>query len=296
MAVTNHIYEVEFLPVGKLHLFTWKGTLSKGDMVLGTSDFGLEVGTVVRGPLEQASNGSVKPLVRKMSQEDIDTHHKNEIDAQEAFGICREKIATYKLPMKLLKAVYMFDRSKILFYFSAENRVDFRELVRDLARTFKMRIELRQVGVRDELKFTGACGMCGQVVCCKRFLREFDTITLKDAKKQQLLINPIKISGQCKRLLCCLRYEVDAYAHLMKGIPGQGAIVEFEGAICKVISANVFSQEVNAISDSGKITTIPFSFFNANQIKIIKDIEDSDSLEVDIPAEDGEEILLEDNE
>ncbi len=295
MTLPNEIYEVEFLPVGKLHLFACKERLSVNDYVLGTSDFGLEVGRVVRGPVQREIKDPIPSILRKMTEEDLQAHRKNEEDAKEAFRVCAEKIADFGLPMKLLKAVYMFDRSKILFYFSAENRVDFRDLVRDLARTFKLRIELRQVGVRDELKFTGACGLCGQVVCCKRFLRDFDTITLKDAKKQQLLINPIKISGQCKRLLCCLRYEVDAYTHFMKGIPNQGAIVEFEGSVCKVQNANVFTQVVTAVSDNGKTIPIPFSFFNANQIKIIHETEDIETIEVDIPSEDGEEIPPEDD-
>ena len=191
----------------------------------------------------------------------MEQQKKNDDDAREAFRICKEKIGRLKLSMKLLKAVYMFDRSKLLFYFSAEGRVDFRELVKDLAHTFKIRIELRQVGVRDELKFIGAIGMCGQPVCCKRFLREFDTITLKDAKKQQLMINPAKISGQCRRLLCCLKYEVDNYDQMMAGIPGQGSIVEFDGKVCKVLNANVFTKLVTVQSDSGQTETIPFEFF-----------------------------------
>jgi len=264
MSLTAKIYAVEFLQIGKKNYFSYEGDLKRGQKVLGMSFFGLEIGTVIWGPKEvdiEKEKIEVKPLLRPATDEDMEQQKKNDDDAREAFRICKEKIGRLKLSMKLLKAVYMFDRSKLLFYFSAEGRVDFRELVKDLAHTFKIRIELRQVGVRDELKFIGAIGMCGQPVCCKRFLREFDTITLKDAKKQQLMINPAKISGQCRRLLCCLKYEVDNYDQMMAGIPGQGSIVEFDGKVCKVLNANVFTKLVTVQSDSGQTETIPFEFF-----------------------------------
>lgn len=289
MSLTAKIYAVEFLPIGKQSYFSYEGTLERGQKVLGMSFFGLEVGTVVWGPKEvdmEKENFEVKPLLRPATELDMEQFDKNLADAEEAYRICREKILKLNLSMKLLKAVYMFDRSKLLFYFSAEGRVDFRELVKELAHTFKIRIELRQVGVRDELKFIGAIGMCGQPVCCKRFLRDFDTITLKDAKKQQLMINPAKISGQCRRLLCCLKYEVDNYDQMMDGIPGQGSIVEFDGKVCKVLNANVFTKLVTVQSDSGQTEPIPFEFFLSEKTRII----------VEAPSGDDETDVLPDEE
>ena len=278
MTITARVYAVEFHPVGKLHYFSHEGELSRGQKVLGTSFFGLEVGTVVWGPREmdlESEKIEVKPLLRPLSEEDFQTEERNRKDAQQAFEVCKQKIVSLKLPMKLLQAVYMFDRSKLLFYFSADGRVDFRELVKVLAHTFRIRIELRQVGVRDELKFVGALGLCGQPVCCKRFLREFDTITLRDAKKQQLMINPSKISGQCRRLLCCLKYEVEAYEELMRGIPGQGAIIEYEDKVCKVLNSNVFTRIVTVQSDAGQTVTIPFSHFLKKKTKVLKEMEEN---------------------
>ncbi len=285
MKMLAKVYKVEFMEVGKIYNFTFDGQLKRGDKVLGMSFFGLEVGTVIGGPIEVDVNETdydLKPILRPLSGEDFEKHEKNMKDAQEAYEICLEKIDKLKLPMKLLKAVYMFDRSKLLFYFSAEGRVDFRELVKELARTFKTRIELRQVGVRDEMKFIGGLGLCGQPVCCRRFLRDFDKITLKDAKKQQLMINPAKISGQCRRLLCCLRYEVDNYEDMMKGIPGQGSIVQYKGEVCKVINSNVFSKTVTAQTDSGQTYSIPFEHFYEDQNSVISNAESSDDDNVEM--------------
>jgi len=279
MAMIAKVYAVEFLEVGKEHYFSFEGELKKGDLVLGISFFGLDVGKVLWGPKEMDIENlqfEVKPILRKLTENDIEQHETNKKNAEVAYEICKKNIKDLMLPMKLLKSVYMFDNSKLLFYFSAEGRVDFRELVKELAREFKTRIELRQVGVRDELKFIGAIGMCGQPVCCKRFLRDFDTITLKDAKKQQLMINPAKISGQCRRLLCCLRFETDSYNEMMYGIPGQGSIIEYDGKVCKVLSSNVFTKTVTVQADSGENNSIPFDYFINEKPKIILDAGESD--------------------
>jgi len=292
MALIAKVYAVEFLPFGKLNYFSYEGELKPGDHVLGMSFFGLEAGVVVWGPREidlEEKEIEVKGLLRTFTPEDFLQHEKNVHDSEEAFRVCKAKIRALGLPMKLLKAVYMFDRAKLLFYFSAEGRVDFRELVKELAHTFKIRIELRQVGVRDELKFIGALGMCGQIVCCRRFLRDFEAVTLKDAKKQQLMINPSKISGQCRRLLCCLQYETNIYDDMMKGIPGQGSIVEFENKVCKVLNSNVFTKIVTVQNDSGQTEMIPFDFFLSKKPRILIEVSSSeeDNLEVIPDIEDN---------
>ncbi|MCD6545293.1 MAG: hypothetical protein J7K69_01380, partial [Thermotogae bacterium] len=204
MELFANVYGVSFLPVGKIIYYSEiDEDIKKGDLVLAMTEFGLDVGKVEYELHEKRIDDigyEVKPLVRKLSQEDLEKHNENVKDARLAFWKCREYIKHYNLPMKLLYSKYMFDRSRLLFYFSADGRVDFRELVKELAREFKTRIELRQVGVRDEVKFIGGIGLCGLPTCCSVFLREFNSVTLKDAKKQQLLINPVKISGQCRRL------------------------------------------------------------------------------------------------
>jgi cell fate regulator YaaT (PSP1 superfamily) len=288
MALLAKVYAVEFLPFGKLYYYSYEGPLQRGDRVLGLSFFGLEAGNVVWGPREidlSQRDIEVKGLLRKFTPEDEIQYEINNNDAQEAFRICKAKVSGLGLPMKLLKAVYMFDRSKLLFYFSAEGRVDFRELVKELAHTFKVRIELRQVGVRDELKFIGALGLCGQIVCCRRFLRDFETVTLKDAKKQQLMINPSKISGQCRRLLCCLQYETGTYDNLMAGIPSQGSIVEFENKVCKVLNSNVFTKIVTVQTDSGQTEMIPFDFFITKKPRILIEGSAADEDNLDILPE-----------
>ncbi|MBP6983777.1 MAG: hypothetical protein GX462_01865 [Thermotogaceae bacterium] len=292
MALIAKVYAVEFLPFGKLHYFSYEGELKPGDHVLGMSFFGLEAGVVVWGPREidiEEKDIEVKGLLRTFTPDDYIQYEKNLRDSDEAFHICKTKIRALGLPMKLLKALYMFDRTKLLFYFSAEGRVDFRELVKELAHTFKIRIELRQVGVRDELKFIGGLGMCGQIVCCRRFLRDFEAVTLKDAKKQQLMINPSKISGQCRRLLCCLQYETHTYDDMMKGIPGQGSIVEFENKVCKVLNSNVFTKIVTVQNDSGQTEMIPFEFFLTKKPRILIDVSnvEEDNLEVIPDIEDN---------
>ena len=173
--------------------------------------------------------------------------------------------------MRLLEVRYMLDKSRLLFYFGADSRVDFRELVKELARNFKTRIELRQIGIRDEVKKVGNIGLCGQIACCCRFQREFESITLKHAKKQQLLINPAKISGRCGRLLCCLSYEQDMYEEELANIPDEGTIIEFDGKPCKVITVNIFYKELTIISDDGQTFKIDFDQFREKNISIKND-------------------------
>jgi cell fate regulator YaaT (PSP1 superfamily) len=263
-----NVYGVSFLPVGKIIYYSEiEEEIKKGDLVLAMTEFGLDVGKVEYELHERRIDDigyEVKPLVRKLTDADLKIHEENLKDSKIAFWKCKDYIKHYNLSMKLLYSKYMFDRSRLLFYFSAEGRVDFRELVKDLAREFKTRIELRQVGVRDEVKFLGGIGLCGLPTCCSVFLRDFDSVTLKDAKKQQLLINPVKISGQCRRLLCCLRYEKPVYDELTENIPEQDEVFEYEGKTCKVINVNIFTEKVTAISDEGTMIVLPFDYFRTS--------------------------------
>ncbi|MGB9792237.1 MAG: PSP1 domain-containing protein [Thermacetogeniaceae bacterium] len=206
---------VRFRKAGKIYFFKpGQLQLEKGDEVIVETVRGIEYGRVVIEPRWVPVEETVAPLrevIRKATPEDRIKVEENRRDAKEAFAICQQKIAEHGLPMKLIDAEYTFDRGKILFYFTAEGRVDFRELVKDLASIFKTRIELRQIGVRDEAKLLGGIGPCGRELCCCTFLCEFEPVSIKMAKWQNLSLNPTKISGICGRLMCCLKFEEDIY-------------------------------------------------------------------------------------
>ena len=189
---------------------------------------GIEFGNVTVGPKQVSEDEIVQPLkkvIRVAQAEDFIIHQNNKEKAKEAFKICERKIAEHGLEMKLIDVEYTFDNNKVIFYFTADGRVDFRELVRDLAAIFKTRIELRQIGVRDEAKMIGGLGPCGKPICCATFLGEFEPVSIKMAKEQSLSLNPSKISGLCGRLMCCLKYEQEVYEELLKNIPAVGSIV-----------------------------------------------------------------------
>jgi cell fate regulator YaaT (PSP1 superfamily) len=276
--IYGNVCYIEFHPKGELNKYSiGEFPIERGDYVLAYNEFGLDVGKVQKGPEKQRiDNIDIQPIVRKMTEEDWKTYEKNSEDSKEAFKTCEEKIKEHNLPMRLLEARYMFDRSRIVFYFGADSRVDFRDLVKDLARIFKTRIELRQVGIRDEVKMKGNLGLCGQVACCARFLRGFQSITLKHAKKQQLLINPAKISGRCGRLLCCLAYEQDLYNEELKNIPDEGSVIEYNGKTCKVLTVNIFLKMINLVTDEGQTLKLPFEEFRKNQNKSWKEENDDD--------------------
>ena len=269
------VYGVEFHTVGKMYEYSSsEGVLKTGDFVLAMSEFGLDVGKVRFGPVDMRIDElkeELRPIVRMMTDEDWETYNKNKEEAISAMRICQDLIEKHSLPMRLLEARYMFDRSRIVFYFGADSRVDFRELVKDLARAFRTRIELRQVGIRDEVKMTGSLGLCGMTACCARFLRQFESITLKHAKKQQLLINPAKISGRCGRLLCCLSYEQELYEHELMDIPDEGSLVDYEGKTCKVLTVNIFMKVITLVADDGQMIKDQFDDFRKSQKSIIQD-------------------------
>lgn len=220
---------VRFKDVGKIYYFDPAGNhLKRGNRVIVETARGIECGEIAMENREIAEEELVqplKPLIRVATEADLKKVEENHKKEKAAFDICLKKIAVHKLEMKLVEVEYTFDNSKILFYFTADGRVDFRELVKDLASVFRTRIELRQIGVRDEAKMLGGLGICGRPFCCSTFLSGFQPVSIKMAKEQGLSLNPVKISGICGRLMCCLKYEQETYADLLRTVPGVNAVV-----------------------------------------------------------------------
>ena len=217
---------VRFRTAGKIYFFSpGKLEIKQGDHVIVETARGVEFGRVVSGPKEVADEEVVQPLksvIRIANEQDEKTVEKNREKEKEAFRICLEKIRKHELDMKLIDAEYTFDNNKVLFYFTADGRIDFRELVKDLAAVFRTRIELRQIGVRDETKIRGGIGICGRPLCCSTYLSEFAAVSIKMAKEQNLSLNPTKISGVCGRLMCCLTNEEETYEELNSHLPSVG--------------------------------------------------------------------------
>ena len=239
------VISVRFKASGKSYYFDPDGRdIRTGDYVIVETARGIECGEVVAGVKEVPDSSIVKalkPVTRMADSVDVRRMQQNRADEEKAFAVCQERIQKHGLEMKLVEAEYNLDRSKILFYFTAENRVDFRELVKDLAGVFHTRIELRQIGVRDESKMLGGLGICGQPFCCSRFLKDFQPVSIKMAKEQGLSLNPTKVSGCCGRLMCCLSYEQKAYEYLNGITPAQGSIVHTPDGEGVVLEANPVS-------------------------------------------------------
>ena len=243
---------VRFRPAGKIYFFApGKFEIQQGDKVIVETARGVEFGSVVTGIREVEDEKimqPLKPVLRVATKDDIAKEAKNREKEKEAFDICLEKIRKHGLEMKLIDAEYTFDNNKVLFYFTADGRIDFRELVKDLAAVFKTRIELRQIGVRDETKILGGIGMCGRPLCCHSYLSDFVPVSIKMAKEQNLSLNPTKISGICGRLMCCLKNEEDTYEDLNKKLPNVGDTVSTDdGFKGEVASVNVLRQLVKVI-------------------------------------------------
>lgn len=236
---------VRFKANGKSYYFSpGELELQQGDHVIVETARGTECGEVAKGPHDVPDSSIVKPLktvTRMADAVDVRRMQQNRADEKRAFSVCEERIAKHKLHMKLVDVEYTLDRNKILFYFTADGRIDFRDLVKDLAGVFRTRIELRQIGVRDESKMLGGLGICGQPFCCSRFLRDFQPVSIKMAKEQGLSLNPAKISGSCGRLMCCLAYEQPAYEYLNRITPGVGSIVKTPEGVGAVVETNVIS-------------------------------------------------------
>ncbi len=265
------IIGVRFKSVGKVYYFDPQdNNVKQGDKVIVETARGVECGEVVivdREIDQTKFTSPIKPIIRIANDDDFKRIERNKAKQAEAFKICESKIAAHKLNMNLIDVECTFDNNKLLFYFTAENRVDFRELVKDLASVFRTRIELRQIGVRDEAKMLGGLGVCGQPFCCSRFLGEFQPVSIKMAKEQGLSLNPTKISGTCGRLMCCLKYEQDAYEDLLKTTPKQGAIVKTSMGRGVVEEANLITGKLRVKLDSNdNITT-----FDKKEVEVIKD-------------------------
>ena len=248
------IIGVRFRNAGKIYYFDPKKLpIKKGDHVIVETARGIEYGSVVADAREVTDDQVVqplKPVIRIANADDNARAQRNKEKEKEAFRICLEKIRKHKLEMKLIDTEYTFDNNKVLFYFTADGRIDFRELVKDLASVFKTRIELRQIGVRDETKVVGGVGICGRELCCHTFLSEFAPVSIKMAKEQNLSLNPTKISGVCGRLMCCLKNEEDTYEYLNSRLPGIGdRVIADDGLKGEVQSVNVLRQHVKFLVD-----------------------------------------------
>ena len=247
---------VRFRTAGKIYFFDpLKFQVKKDDHVIVETARGVEYGTVVCDPKEVEDDKVIqplKPVLRIATPKDDETEKVNKEKEKEAFRVCVEKIRKHSLEMKLIDAEYTFDNNKVLFYFTADGRIDFRELVKDLAGVFKTRIELRQIGVRDETKIVGGIGICGRPLCCHTHLSEFIPVSIKMAKEQNLSLNPTKISGVCGRLMCCLKHEEETYEELNRRLPCVGDYVTSEdGKKGEVHSVNVLRQLVKVIVETG---------------------------------------------
>ena len=271
------IVGVRFKKAGKIYYFLpGEETLTIDDGVIVETARGVEYGTVVIGPKEVAKDSLVMPVkevMRKATPKDLQQLEKNEEREEKAFAICLEKIAKRKLPMKLINVEYTFDMNKIVFFFTADGRIDFRELVKDLATVFRTRIELRQVGVRDEAKVLNGIGACGRPLCCSNFLGDFSPVSIRMAKDQNLSLNPTKISGVCGRLMCCLNYEDDLYKkggdlYVKKDRtpsprdaepPGIGKEVVTDEGIGKVLKVNHHKHTVKVQLEAGRTIDLKWS-------------------------------------
>lgn len=238
--------------------------IKEGSYVIVEHDRGMDYGLVICSKCsgtqdkKDASKQPIKKIVRIAREGDLKQIEENRVKSKEAHGTCVKKILEHKLEMKLVQAEYSFDRSKIVFYFTSNGRVDFRELVKDLAKIFKARIELRQIGVRDETKFFGGFGPCGRPLCCATFLKDFEPVTIKMAKEEGLPLNTPKISGICGRLMCCLSYEYETYKLLSKGLPKEGEKITVPQGKGRVVSVSVFKRCATVELEDGTITEIKY--------------------------------------
>lgn len=276
MTLEEHMIEtigVRFKDVGKVYTFDpVENQVAVGDQVIVETTRGVECGKVAianRMVEDSTVQTELKPIIRKATPDDLMRIEENKRKAERAFDICEKKIAKHQLEMKLVSAEYTFDNKKILFFFTADGRIDFRDLVKDLAGVFKTRIELRQIGVRDEAKMIGGLGICGRGLCCSGHLCEFHPVSIKMAKQQGLSLNPTKISGTCGRLMCCLQYEEEAYEHLIRITPKVGALVDTKEGRGVVTEENLISGELKVRLDKNAEDVAPV-VFNRNQVKPIR--------------------------
>jgi len=256
------VIQVRLREAGKITYFSPSGMKFKiGDYVIVEAERGLDYGQVLSETtaiLDSDIDEPLKRVIRKANPWDAHQIEKNKKKVKEVMDTCSKKIQERHLPMKLIDAEFSFDRSKIMFYFTAEGRVDFRDLVKDLANVFKTRIELKQIGVRDEAKILGGLGPCGRALCCATYLKDFEPVTIKMAKEQNLPLNPTKISGLCGRLMCCLGYEYKTYKELMKGLPHEGETLKTEKGTGKIVSVNAIKRSVTVELEDGSLFEVSY--------------------------------------
>lgn len=280
---------VRFKKAGKIYYFDPDNlNIDAGANVIVETARGVEFGEAVIPNREVPDEEIVAPLKKVMrlaSSEDSKHADENRKKEKEAFATCLQKIRDHNLEMKLIDVEYTFDNNKILFYFTADGRVDFRELVKDLAAVFKTRIELRQIGVRDESKMMGGIGVCGRVLCCSSYLGEFQPVSIKMAKEQGLSLNPTKISGTCGRLMCCLKYEQDAYEEIIRRIPKSGAIVETPEGQGVVMDISLLKEIVKVRLDKGNEADL--RLYKVDEVRVIKDVAARDDSDTEIEALKG---------
>lgn len=282
-----NIIGVRFKAVGKVYYFDpLDFNVEKNNYVIVETARGIEIGEVVfenRNIDDDEIVKPLKPIIRIANEKDLVQKEENKKKEKEAYSICLEKIAKHKLDMKLVEVEYAFDGSKVLFYFTADGRIDFRELVKDLATVFKTRIELRQIGVRDESKAVGSYGICGRRICCADFLGEFEPVSINMAKKQGLSLNPSKISGSCGRLMCCLKYEQDSYDELLKVTPRVGAVVKTPMGVGTVEYVSLLKGILKVKIETEKETV--YQDYSVSDIKMIKNgknVEDLEKIDEDL--------------
>ncbi|MBU1366644.1 MAG: stage 0 sporulation protein [Candidatus Omnitrophica bacterium] len=253
---------VRLREAGQLMTYQVSEDVSMGDYVIVEADRGFDYGEIIETNeidfLQNGDQSSLKSIIRKATVDDRKQIKENKQEAKGAMKTCSQKIREYKLPMKLVDIEYSFDKKKIVIYFTAEERIDFRELVKDLAKIFKIRVEMRQIGVRDETRIFGGIGPCGQVLCCVRFLKGFEPVTMKMAKLQKLPLSAGKISGICGRLMCCLSYEHKAYREYSKGLPKEGQNIDTPSGKGKVASVNILKRIVYVKLEDGRIEKVFF--------------------------------------
>ena len=288
---------VRFKKAGKIYYFDPADmNIQKDTYVVVETARGIEFGECVIGIKEINENDIVAPLksvLRIATEEDIDRHFKNKDKEKDAFNICLKKIQEHGLTMKLIDVEYTFDNNKVIFYFTADGRVDFRELVKDLATIFKTRIELRQIGVRDEAKMLGGLGPCGRPMCCSSFLGDFASVSIKMAKEQNLSLNPTKISGICGRLMCCLNYEQSTYEDIRKRMPKVGSIVKTSEGTGEVFSNNIVKESVKVKLKKGDEEIL--EEFKIDTIELIKghyeDSVDDDDIKLEVESEEDRKLI-----
>lgn len=281
----SYVIGVRFKKAGKIYYFDpGKLDIGVGDDVIVETVRGVEYGTVVLPKRDMSDRQIVKPLKQVMKKADKKDYNKmmqNKQKEKEAFEICLKKIEKHKLVMKLIDVEYTFDNNKIIFYFTADGRVDFRELVKDLASVFKTRIELRQIGVRDESKMVGGIGPCGRPACCATFLGDFQPVSIKMAKEQSLSLSPTKISGLCGRLMCCLNYEHEHYEKTRKKMPRVGSEVNTPDGKGPVMESNAITEKVK-VKIQLKDETMEIREYTLQQIKVfVPDVVDNDEIVID---------------